>query len=227
MLPVMPTMFTFSEGSDMNRLLSATLLTLSLLCFNVLSSAAQETETSEWHASVGGGMVTPVAPLKFDGFYITGFSLHGSISGEVNKWLSAGLFFSYMQFPHTGKALSFKDRLVRCIDGGEKAFFSFGMTLRTDIYELAHYRLYASVDAGLTEMSRSKATYSMNGMAEGMAMYAPEASVTNEYVAGVVGIEYRINYELGVAVESGYGLGSDGVVSNQFVPVRVLGKIRL
>ena len=211
----------------MNRLRSTALLTLSFLCFVSASAPAQETETSEWHVSAGGGMVSPVAPLKFDGYYITGFSLNGAISGEVNKWLSAGLFFNYMQFPHTGKALTFKDRLVRCIDGGEKAFFSFGMTLRGEIYELAHYRLYALVDAGLTEMSRNKATYSMNGMAEGMAMYAPEASVTNEYVAGGVGIEYRINYELGVTLEAGYGLASDGIVSNQFLPVRLLGKIRL
>lgn len=211
----------------MNRLLLATLFAISLLGLYPSAVSAQDAETSEWHASVGGGTVIPIAPLKFEGFHITGFSLNGSVAGLVNKWLSAGLFVGYMQFPHTGKALSFKDRLVRCIDGGTKSFFSFGMTLRGELYELAHYRLYASVDAGLTEMSRSKATYSMNGMAEGMAMYAPAASVTNEYVAGVIGIEYRINYQLGAAIEAGYGLGSDGVISNQFVPVRVLGKIRL
>lgn len=211
----------------MNRLLLSALLTVALLATNTSLAWAQDTETNDWHASLGGGVVTPVAPLKFSGFYVTGFSLNGSVLGKVNTWLSAGLFFSYMEFPHTGKALSFKDRLVRCVDGGQKAFFSFGMALRGELYELAHYRLYALVDAGLTEMSRSKATYSMNGMAEGMAMYAPEASVTNEYVAGAVGVEYRINQELGVAVEAGYGLGSDGVISNQFVPVRILGRIRL
>lgn len=211
----------------MNRLFLLALLTHLFFCINTPTTSAQEAEESEWYASVGGGTVIPIAPLKFDGFHITGFSLNGALFGGVNKWLSAGLFAGYMQFPHTGKALSFKDRLVRCIDGGTKSFFSFGMTLRGELYQLAHYRLYASVDAGLTEMSRSKATYSMNGMAEGMAMYAPAASVTNEYVAGVIGIEYRMDYQMSAVIEAGYGLGSDGVISNQFVPVRVLGKVRL
>jgi hypothetical protein len=204
---------------------AALLAILTLLLSSVPRLQAQEPEFDPiWIISAGGGGAVPMGPDYFAGQWMTGSLITGSAEYLLTPSISVGAAFNRSYFPHTGKALPYRDKPFQCLGGGDRTLTATEFRMRFYITdEDMPLRVSIIGGVGATNIFRDAVSYHQSGFT--IVMLA-ESSV---HVAATLalGAELPLFGDVSLAVEGGYAIAEDGIWVNHYVPLTAALRLRL
>jgi hypothetical protein len=205
----------------MPRFLRAALLTL---FFSTASATAvQLPEEQTWSITVHGGVSVAVGEALFNSQYYMGYNAGLSADYTMSDHVSLGMFIDRNWFTHNGRSAIRTFEGSKCLGGGDQELTAGGMRVRVDLFAETNVKLYLLGKIGAVEIFRDKIYYSYFNTRPVL----PSATSVNLFGGVGFGMELPLTRTFYLGVEGELRATEMGTIMNQFVPVRVTGRLQL